>query len=120
MRGNRWDSENNDVWFYTHWSGRYTHLIVQRALARKQRWDDESYLARIVFDTLTEDAQGEETGLGISARRGDGTYPTMVVNVRDQRVELHKDVDAGGAPDASWPFVEYIDMILPEYIGDLV
>jgi hypothetical protein len=90
-RGNiviRAESETNtsDVWFYTHWSGYNIKAIVALALARKQRWDDPSYLARIVFDTLTAGQHGDSAGFGISTLLGDNEYPIIVINCPGQNV----------------------------------
>ncbi len=88
------DTPANDVWFYTHWRGSEIGEVVKEALARKQRWDDASYLARIVFDTLNSD-HGEETGFGISTQIGDNEHTIIVVDVPKQQVwfieesELH-------------------------------
>lgn len=40
------------VYLYTHWDA--TELIenVQRALAKRWRWHDHEYLARIIFDEM--------------------------------------------------------------------
>lgn len=76
----------DDVWFYTHWSGYRIGEVVREALAKQWRWNDESYLARIIFDVLTERHQGEETSFGISTRIGDNEYPILVVDVPRQKV----------------------------------
>lgn len=89
-RGNiviRQDGTNaNDVWFYTHWSGSEIGETVKAALARKLRWEDPSYLARIVFDELTKGRQGDETGFGISCQLQDNEHPIVVVDVPKQCV----------------------------------
>ena len=90
-RGNivvRQDSTSaDDVWFYTHWSGFKIGEVVREALAKNWRWEDASYLARIIFDTLTSVRQhGTETGFGISTRLQDNEYPIVVVDVPRQKV----------------------------------
>ena len=42
----------NGVYLYTHWNA--TKLIgdVQNALAKRWRWNDHEYLARIIFDEM--------------------------------------------------------------------
>lgn len=76
----------DDVWFYTHWRGFQIGEIVQRALAKKWRWDDPSYLARIIFDELTRGQHGEETSFGISTTLQDNEYPILVVDCPHQCV----------------------------------
>lgn len=81
-------SQNNtdDVWFYTHWSGSEIGEVVQRALAKKWRWGDTSYLARIIFDELTDGNHGDESGFGISTQIQDNSHPILVVDDDKQRV----------------------------------
>lgn len=78
------------VYLYTHWRGSELADVVQTALARKIRWDDSEYLARIVFDAMTAGHQGEETGYGIaSGPHSDLEHPLIVLNTQDGRVYLH-------------------------------
>lgn len=55
-----------DVHLYTHWRGSELPHILSSALARKQRWNDAPYLARIIFCEMIEGEESEETGFGIS------------------------------------------------------
>ena len=44
------------IYFYTHFDGRYVNYLLEEGLKRAldaDRLHDESYAARIVFDTLT-------------------------------------------------------------------
>lgn len=105
------------VWFYTHWRGNALPGIVMAALARELRWDDESYLARIIFCEMIKGAEGEETGFGISLRQADNEYPYLVVDIEKQRVffeappgddlweKYHKLKPQAGK---GWTFEEYI------------
>jgi hypothetical protein len=83
-------SQNNrdDVWFYTHWSGSEIGQTVAQALAKKWRWGDSTYLARIIFDELTSGSHGEETGFGISTCLQDNEHPIIVVDDEKQWVFL--------------------------------
>jgi hypothetical protein len=40
--------------------------------ANAVRWDDDAYLARIMFDQMTLGDHGEETGFGITTSPPDG------------------------------------------------
>lgn len=53
------------VYLYGHWASGSILRIVHAALSRGVRWDDPEYLARILFDALTEGRQGDDTGAGI-------------------------------------------------------
>ena len=58
-----------DIYFYTHWFGSDLQSIVGRAIASpegRRRWDDESYLNRIIFQHMLDLADSRETGFGIS------------------------------------------------------
>ena len=61
--GDRGTVEIHGVYLYTHWGASDLIDVVREALAKKWRWDDESYLARIIFDTMLDGSHGTETGL---------------------------------------------------------
>lgn len=75
------------VYLYTHWSGSDLPTTVQTALRKRQRWDDEQYLARILFCQLVrkDDWEGE-TGYGIGTVIGDGEDKVVEVDVGNQMV----------------------------------
>ena len=80
--------ENPPVWLYTHNGGRDLLKLVQRAIAKRWRWDDCPYLTRIIFDTMSANHQGEETGFGISTAEGDSNHEHIVVdpNLKEVRI----------------------------------
>lgn len=82
-------ASTGSVFLYTHWGGTELSQTVRRALARQQRWNDAQYLARIIFDTMTEGDHGAETGFGISAKLIDGDAKVLVVDCDAQTVTLH-------------------------------
>lgn len=68
------DGENN-IYFYTHWTGSDLPAIVQRALQKAidtGREDDVQYLSRIIFCELVKGDFDGTTGYGISTWMGDG------------------------------------------------
>lgn len=86
------NGKNEGVALYTHWGSGSLPQTVARALARRQRWDDDAYLARIVFCEMMKDI-GEtldgELSLGIEPGRNvhfDLDYPPIVVNVGERTV----------------------------------
>jgi hypothetical protein len=79
---------SEQVWFYTHWTGSGIVDVVRCALARHLRWEDGPYLARIIFDTLTEGTQGEGSGFGISGHMGDNEHEVVTVDVGTQTVRV--------------------------------
>lgn len=95
------DSEDNGVYLYTHWNGTELPTILQDALKKRWRWDDCAYLTRIIFDEMTKDDHGEETGYGISSILGDGDDRILKVNVIEQTVKMG---------EREWTFEEYISL----------
>ncbi len=77
------------IWFYTHWQGHKTPELLQKALQVGQsRWDDESYLNRIIFQTMVALAIDETTGFGISTIPNDFNNPDVVVDHDKKEVYL--------------------------------
>lgn len=106
--------DGRGVYFYTHWSGHELPVTLQSALARRERWSDDSYLARVIF---CEMVKGEErdsmVGYGISAYLGDNEHKIIVVDAHAQTVGFHRPYynDPRGfcaTPIAQWSFEEYV------------
>jgi hypothetical protein len=97
-RGNvRLIGRDGEVWFYTHWRGTEIPEALKDALKRgRDRWDDEPYLNRIIFDSLTAGGKNETTGFGISAGIGDNQHgrPIAVVDHVKARVYAQGEDDA--------------------------
>lgn len=103
-----------NLWFYTHWTGTELPVIVQTALKRRQRWDDPSYLARIIFCEMVKGQESDETGFGISTFQGDNEHRYVVVEPDTQRISFY-EASRGqealfGTPVASWTFEEYVKL----------
>ena len=77
---------DGEVFLYTHWRGSEYEETLRAALAKRWRWTDPSYLARIIFAEMTKGSEGGETGFGISASMGDNSYPLLVVDCEKQEV----------------------------------
>ena len=90
-----WSGDLHDkeaVFLYSHWGGTELPDVLRQGLINgRGRWDDVSYLARILFDAMIGDSQGEETGYGISTRLTDNEYDLLVLS--DQRVYVLKQSD---------------------------
>jgi hypothetical protein len=93
------DELDSGVYLYTHWNRAELPADLQKALAKRWRWNDMQYLTRIIFDVMTEGEQGKETGYGISAQVGDGDRYILEVNGKTQAVSFR---------GKSWPFEEYV------------
>lgn len=92
------EGDEPGVYLYTHWSGHELPETVRTALARAaERWQDQPYLTRIIFDEMTLGHQGETRGYGITAVLGDGGEQLVDVDTRLQVVTLP------GYPAVSFP-----------------
>lgn len=84
--------QDEPVYVYSHWKGgddrndRPLANDVRRALARQERWSDESYLARIIISEIIKDDIEGETGYGIAPYPVDEEFPTIEVNFPEQTV----------------------------------
>lgn len=77
------------VFFYSHWGGTELPEILKAALIRgKERWDDEPYLSRIIFNEITKGKEMNLTGVGISTYETDNEHPIIYVSVKEQTVTI--------------------------------
>jgi hypothetical protein len=89
-----------DMYFYSHWLGAELAVVLNRALARgKDRWDDPSYLARIIFCEMVEPDIMGETGFGLSTALEDNEYPFIEVYVDKNIVTIGNN---------TWSFEDYV------------
>lgn len=87
-------SDELSVALYTHWAGSDAPQTLANALSRGQgRWNDPTYLTRIIFSEMIKDEVLEETGYGIEPfKTGTTNYCEaspgydIVVNVERQQV----------------------------------
>jgi hypothetical protein len=96
--------KDTGVYLYTHWAGYRLKEDVKRALKRKQRWNDDEYLARIIFDEmkrLGKDKEKDymtfaptdtgETGYGIGTiLHTDLNNPLITIDCEKQRIKIGK------------------------------
>lgn len=82
------------IFLYTHWAGTEIASTLQTALQRKQRWDDEAYLTRIIFCEMIGDDIKGETGFGIGGECVDNEHNVLVVDCAKQTVGVSEDRDA--------------------------
>ena len=82
-----------------------------KALGRKQRWDDEPYLTRIIFCGLLDGDLDGETGFGISTGICDNENNIFEVDVEKREVrELEWDWETSKAEKVinKWTFEQFI------------
>lgn len=71
------------VYIYSHWMGTDIAICLRDACASregKNRFGDEAYFARIVFDRVIGDDQGGETGFGLAPFETDNEHPVLVTD----------------------------------------
>ena len=118
------DYAPGNVFLYTHWGGSDLPLTVQRALRLKLRWNDESYLARIIFEHMTGlsdldiglaslSGSSRWLGYGIATYPPDNEWPLLVVDCKTQIVGFCAvGDDPGFVGDPRWvaSFQDFCDM----------
>ena len=118
----RKNTNADDIWFYSHNGGEGLPLVLQQAIQRQVRWNDETYLARIIFCAMiceSDDLKGE-IGYGISCRITDNEHSILVVDVPSQCVHIiSEDICTNGRVPANlnarlviatYTFKEYIEL----------
>jgi len=81
------------IYFYTHWKGSQVEEIVRKALQRKERWNDDAYLARIIFCELIGNDTKSETGYGIAPYECKEGSPLIIVDTVEQKVWVNDCVN---------------------------
>jgi hypothetical protein len=95
----------DEVHLYSHWMGSRLPNILQHSMKRgRERWDDPSYLARIIFCDMVDGYEKDLTGFGISNRVGDGDNRIAVVDVAKRTITISGQ---------SWSFQEFADLKNP-------
>lgn len=79
--------DGSRVWLYGHWMGADSINVVRDTLAKRERWSDAPYLARMLFNRMTQGDTGS-TGYGISTYMCDNEYPVIVLDPETQTVVL--------------------------------
>ncbi|MHC1728024.1 MAG: hypothetical protein AB9866_18820 [Syntrophobacteraceae bacterium] len=81
-------TQGQKIYFYTHWGAEELEETLRKALSRgKDRWGDESYLARIIFSEMIKDEVMETTGYGIAPYECDPEYTTIEVDLENKTVD---------------------------------
>lgn len=86
--------QQGSIYIYSHWGGdddiNNSPLAqqVRQGLSRRERWGDESYLARIIFSEVIKDDIESDTGYGLcpSAWYCDEEFPRIVVDLTAETV----------------------------------
>lgn len=96
--------DDTNVYLYTHWGAPNLVGDVREALAKKWRWDDPEYLARIIFEVMIEGQEGTETGFGIGTHMHGDIDVLITINCSEKRVR----VSSYGKEDYEQTFEEFV------------
>ena len=102
--------EEGKLWMYTHWCGTQMPNTLAAALKRgRDRWNDSSYLARVIFcELIRHDDIDEVTGFGLSVTMGDNGHDILVVDTRDDKVKVYVEDGLNGKPKETYGYEEFI------------
>jgi hypothetical protein len=71
------NNPERDIYLYAHWGGDELPKTLANALDRgRNRWDDPSYLNRIIFSEMIQEDVLGETGFGLSSFYQDSSPDT--------------------------------------------
>ena len=84
-------NEADVIYIYSHWDGEDGESLMKSNLRHalvkgRERWGDESYLARIIFQGIIGKDEGI-TGYGLSPYEIGSNYPTIVVDLAGKTVD---------------------------------
>jgi len=105
--GDRGNIKIGKVFLYTHWGGSDIKKDLKKALEKHERWDDEPYITRIIFDVLSEGKQGDSTGFGISTEICDNDNYILEVDVDNQEI-IEWETDDLTVEKERWTFEKFI------------
>lgn len=108
---------NSGVYLYQHWDGNLLASRVQRGLSLNERWDDEEYLTRIIFDSMKSEIEaylkkeyGEKpyTGFGIGTDRHWDIEYLVEIDVEKQTIEVLSGFGDNMTPDWIGTFEQFV------------
>lgn len=108
---------NSGVYLYQHWDGNLLASRVQRGLSLNERWDDEEYLTRIIFDSMKSEIEaylkkeyGEKpyTGFGIGTTRHWDIEYLVEIDVEKQTVKVLSGFGDNMTPDWIGTFEQFV------------
>lgn len=108
---------NSGVYLYQHWDGNLLSSRVQRGLSLNERWNDEEYLTRIIFDSMKSEIEaylkkeyGEKpyTGFGIGTTRHWDIEYLVEIDVEKQTVKVLSGFGDDMTPDWIGTFEQFV------------
>ena len=100
-----WDKP---IFFYTHWCGEELPKVIAGSLDRgRERWNDVSYLRRIIFSDMIQGQERDLRGFGISTNILDNEHPILVVDTFSRTVGIAHE----NTPTRTYKKVSYEEFI---------
>lgn len=114
------DTEVSGIYLYTHWDGYEWPERLRQALnlgTARSRWNDESYLTRIITTQMFMDLGEGATGGGISTMLTDNEHEIIVLDIPAQQVAFAAQ---GKQEDRRWwtnhmSFEDFCDQVEAKY-----
>ena|SRR3990167_8225491 len=108
------------IFLYSHWCGDSLLKTVHKALSRKQRWADESYLSRIVFCEMLRygyrdnplKAFDDECSFGISSYEPENEYKNITLDCEKEEITV------GSLKSSFEEFVSAPEKMMKHYKGE--
>lgn len=96
------------VYLYGHWMGEESIKVTSDVLSKCERWNDESYLARMLFSEMTAGDTGT-TGYGIAPYAPDNEHTYIVL--RPERGVAWLEDTNGNKVTRDVPFDEFYNTV---------
>lgn len=81
-------ADGNSIFIYSHWGGGGDlRQRLRKAIARKQRWDDEQYLMAIILREVLRGNLDQETGVGVAPYPGEEEFVTTTVDMEKKTID---------------------------------
>lgn len=82
-----YDDKSAKIYLYTHWGAEGLENTLAASLNRaRERWNDDSYLARVIALDMFKEAGEDLTGYGLSPFEIDPEFPTLEVDLNASTV----------------------------------
>lgn len=98
--------KDTKVYLYSHWGSQGIRETIRTALAKRWRWDDPEYLARIIFDEMTKGQHNTETGFGIGTKEHLDIDNLITIDCAKQEVIFFEK--SYKQPVKGYPFEKFI------------
>ena len=96
--------EESPVVLYTHWGAKEMEADLRDVLSRKKRWNDPSYLSRMIFSRMIRNDIDGETGYGIMTNNVNDAEQEIIVDCNRQEV-----IVKGWDKNDTYTFDDFID-----------